>query len=74
MIYSVDNGYVFKAERVKTLQARHVEAILLRIRPSLMMRIDAAHRAEVVLGRHRIEPVQSQLVGAPHYLQAIERH
>jgi hypothetical protein len=44
-------------EGVDALQAANVVAVLLRVGTPLMMRMDAAHRAKVVLGCARVELV-----------------
>jgi hypothetical protein len=55
VIYAVVDWNRSDVERVYSFEAPNVVAILKWIRSSLMMRIDAALRAEVMLGRLRVE-------------------
>jgi hypothetical protein len=48
-------GDVGNVEWIHVLKASNVKAILIRIGATLMMRIDSAVGAEVVLRGHRIE-------------------
>jgi hypothetical protein len=48
-------GDVGNVEWINVLKASNVKAILIRIGATLMMRIDSAVGAEVVLRGHRIE-------------------
>src|SRR6267143_6101883 len=60
MIHSVVGWHRPDVERVHALKTANVITILVRIRPSLMVCVDAAMRTEVMFGRHRIELVQLQ--------------
>jgi hypothetical protein len=62
MINSINDRYLTKLERVYTVQTGHIESILVRVRPLLVMRIDPTNRAKVVLRCHGIELIQGQLV------------
>ena len=51
-------------ERVDTLKAADVVAVLLGVGTPLMMRMNAADGAKIMLGRVRIEFVNLELFGA----------
>jgi hypothetical protein len=63
-MYSVNDLHLGEVKRAQPLQAGNVDAILLRIRSPLMMGVDPALRAEIVLGRVRVELIKRQQIFA----------
>ena len=61
-------------EWIDALQTSHVVPILTRIRTPLMMGVDAAMAAEIVLGRARIELVEPKRFGASDNANARQRN
>ena len=53
-----------KFERIHALNAGHVHRELVRVRPSFMVRIDPADRAEIVFGSFGVELVETNTIGA----------
>src|SRR3954463_9412012 len=72
MMHAVKHRDLRKIEWADAVQARHIDAELAGIRPPLMMGIDAAARAEVMLGRPGVELIESQRLGAGGNLQIAE--
>ena len=64
MTLAVVNHHLFEIEGRDALQAGDVDAKLVRVRAALVVGIDAAHRAEMMLGDARVEAVGGELVGA----------
>lgn len=60
MIHPVIDGDFRKIKRAYTDQACSVDAELIRIRPPLVMRVNTAFRAKVVLGGVRVELVKPE--------------
>jgi hypothetical protein len=57
----VDRDHV-KVKRADALQAGGIDAVLVGIRPALVVRVNAAFRAEVVLGLEGVELVERQRI------------
>ena len=60
MIDAVVGWYGRQGKRVHAFEATNVVAILAGIRPTLMMRVDAAVRAEIVLRGLGVELIELQ--------------
>ncbi len=58
----VVNHHLAEIERREAFEAGNVDAKLMRIRAALVMGVDAADRAEMMLGRPGIEAVGRELV------------
>jgi hypothetical protein len=70
VIHTIENLYRFKIKRVHNIfQTSDVEAELIRIGATLVMRVDTAYGAEIVFGRSGIELIEPQLILAPDDLQ-----
>lgn len=63
MIHAVVRRYWTKLKWVNALKAADVVSVLLRVGSALMVCIDTAYRAEIVLRRLGIELVQTENVG-----------
>jgi len=74
MVHSIFHGNVRNGERIDTLQAAHVEAVLPWIRTTLVVRVDAARAAEEVLRGVGVELVKLELVRTFHDVQTGERY
>src|SRR5690606_33084821 len=59
---------------VDALQAANIEAVLLRVGPALMVRVDATMTAEVMLGRTGIELVELEMLRAFQDAKPGKRH
>jgi len=64
VVDSIVDRDVWDGERVDTLKTAYVVAVLLRIRAPLMVGVDAAHRAKVMLGRAGIELIDLEMLYA----------
>ena len=62
MVDSVVDLDIFDSEWIDPFQAANIVAILLRIRATLVMCVDAADRAEKVARLICIEPIFSQML------------
>lgn len=62
------------SERIDTVDARDIEPILTGLAPSLVVGIDAADAAEIVLGLLGVPLVERQLVLSFDDSQALDRH
>lgn len=62
MINPVENRNRGKIERAYIPEAGDIDAILPRVRPSLMMRIDTASGAKKVFGGFRVELINGQQI------------
>lgn len=71
MIDPVESRHVFDFQWVYSFKAGDVEPVLLWIGSALMVRVDAASIAEIVLCRHRVELVNRQAVTPVHDLKAV---
>jgi hypothetical protein len=60
MIDAIPFRYIGNVKRIHVIEASNVVAVLAGIRAALMMRIDSAVGAEVVLRGHRVELIQSK--------------
>ena len=60
MVDSIQRFHFAKLERVHSLQAGHVVTVLVRMRSTLMMRVDATDRTEVVFRGLGIELIQGE--------------
>ena len=58
MVDAIACRYIGNVERIHILEASNVVAVLVGIGAALMMRIDSAVGAEVVLRGHRVELIQ----------------
>jgi hypothetical protein len=58
MVDAIAFRYIGNVERIHIVEASNVVAVLVGIRAALMMRIDSAVGAEVVLRGHRVELIQ----------------
>lgn len=74
MVHPVVDGNFAKVVRIHTIETPDVVAVFERMGASLVMRIDAATRAEVVLGGVRVELVQPQNFFALDNLDSSERN
>ena len=63
---------LWKIERRKPVQASNVDSKLVRIGATLVMRINPADRAVMMLRGHRVETIGRQLVGAFMKFEAID--
>ena len=57
MMNTVVDRYMFKFVQIYALQAADVLAVLLRVGPPLVMRIDAANRAKQMSRGFGVEPI-----------------
>jgi hypothetical protein len=64
MILAVQDGNVFENQGIDTFQACDIERVQIRIRPPLMMGVDATPGAEIVPGRVCIELIKAQYLFA----------
>ena len=62
MIYAIHDGNIFQEVRIDVFQAADVVPVLVRERPPLVMRVDAAVGAEVVLGDFGVELVELEML------------
>jgi len=53
-------GYIGNVERIHILETSNVVAVLFGVGAALMVRIDSAGGAEVVLRGHRVKLIQRQ--------------
>jgi len=74
VIDAIEDRHLTQLKGVHPFEARHIESKLTGIRAALVMGVDAAHRAEVVFGRHGVELVEGQFVRTLYDSEAIERH
>ena len=74
MIYTVIGGYILNIEGIDAFQAADIESVLIGIGPSLVVGIDAAIRAEIVLRRAGIELIEFQVLRAFDDAYAAQRH
>src|SRR5690606_31578158 len=63
MVDPVFHGHVRDGEWIDALQAADVEAVLFRVGPALVMGMDAAVAAEVMLRRAGVELVEPEMFG-----------
>lgn len=59
---TVIDGYIRNGKRIDPLQAPDVEPVLLRVRAPLVVCVDSANPAEVVLGGLRVELVELEVL------------
>jgi len=71
MVDAIHDWHGPQVKRIDTLETCHVEAILPGLRAPLVMRVDAAHRAEIVLRRSCVELVKRELVRSLQDSQAV---
>jgi len=64
MVDAIAGRYIENVERIHIFEASNVVAVLVGIGAALMMRIDSAVGAEVVLRGHRVELIQPENIGA----------
>ena len=69
MIHAVEDRNVRNVERIDALKAAHIVGILLRIRAPLMVGMDAAHTAEIMLRSPGVELVELQAIVTLHDAQ-----
>src|SRR4051794_31656991 len=62
MALTVMNFDLAEIERGYAFEARDIDAQLIGVRSALVVRVDAAHRAEMLLGDARVEAVGRELV------------
>lgn len=74
MINAIDFANLRDIERVDSRQARDIETILHGIRPALVVSVNAASLAEVVLCGLRIELIQAKRLFALNDAEAIQRN
>ena len=72
MVDAVIDRHLRKKERIDALEAADVVAVLIWKRATLMVDVDAAGTAEVVLGDHRVELVHAQVLSALDDSDAVE--
>src|SRR5690606_2053192 len=72
MIDPVIDGHLVEIEGADPRQAGNVDAVLSRVRSSLMVCVDAASGAEVVLRGPRIETVDGELIPAGEHGQVAD--
>ena len=73
MVDAIDDRDLTKIIWVYAFEAGHVEAELGGIRAPLVMRVDAADRAKIMLSCFRIPLIQGQFVFALQDLQPLQR-
>jgi len=66
--------HTFKRKRVDAIEASDIKAKLLWVRTSLVVRIDATDRTEIMLGSIGVELIQPELVSAADDMQTIQGH
>ena len=69
MLHAIARGHRSEVERIDTLEAAEVVAVLGRVGAALVMRVNAAVHAEPVLRDAGVEPVHAQRVRAPRDMQ-----
>lgn len=74
MVDAVVQWHRLESERVDSFKAAHVVTVLVWKRAALVMRVDAAVGAEVVLGYLRIELIDLQCFLTLNDLDARERY
>jgi hypothetical protein len=60
VVHAVGDGHLREVEWADAVQAGDVDAVLVRIGPALVVGVDAAARAEEVLGRAGVESIARQ--------------
>ena len=65
MVDSIALRYIGNVKRIYIVEASNVVAVLVGFRAALMMRIDSAVEAEIVLRGHRVELIQPKNFVAP---------
>ncbi len=60
MVDAIAFGYIGNVERIHILETSNVVAVLFGVGAALMVRIDSAGGAEVVLRGHRVKLIQRQ--------------
>ena len=74
MIDAVAHNDLCKVERTYTFEARDIDTILIWIGSALVMRIDPAYFAEIVLGGFRVKLVEGQEVLAFQEMDTVQLH
>lgn len=74
MIHTIIGRHIRNIERIDPFQTPHIESVLFWIGPPLMMRIDAAVRAKIMLRRMRIELIELQMLRTFDYAYSTQRH
>ena len=62
MPVAIENDDLTKIKRRNALETGGVDSELIGVRSTLVVRVDAAVGAEVMLRAHRVEPVRNELV------------
>ena len=73
MVHAVVNRYFFDFKGIDPLQTADVEAVLVRVGPPLMMRVDATCRAEEMLRCIRVELIEAKRIIATRDPEAANR-
>ena len=73
MIDSVHYRDIFKVRWFEAFKASDVVPKLLRVGAALMVGINSANRAKIMSGRHRVELIHAELVGALFDNQPVKR-
>jgi hypothetical protein len=74
MVDAVVGRHPMDIERIDSLKAPDVVAVLLGIRTPLVVGVDAAVGAEIVLGRVRVELVELEAIGSLDDAKATQWH
>jgi hypothetical protein len=70
VVHAVGDGHFREVERADAFQAGDIDAVLVRIGATLVVGVDAAARAEEVLGRSGVESIARQGLLAAEKLDA----
>jgi hypothetical protein len=74
MVGAVIHRYTLHQIRVNAFEAAQIVAVLIWLRTTPMVGVDAAPGAEIVLGGHGIEPINREQFLAFENTQAIQWH
>ncbi len=72
MIDPIDDGDLSQFKGINAVKASHVEAVLLAVGSSLMVRIDTAYRTKIVFSGHGVELIERQFFLAPGNAQTVQ--
>src|SRR4249920_2490854 len=73
MVHAVDDGHLGEVERADAVEAGDVDAVLVGVRATLVVGVDAATRAEEVLRGAGVELVGGERVRAGEDLDPADR-
>src|SRR6185312_15367295 len=74
VVDAVDHRHFGEIEGANAFETGSVDAVVIRIRAAAMMRVDAALRAEIMLGDARLELIERQRVLACEQGEIGDRH